>query len=87
MRSNLKELLDGSYDKDLVKFEVNEVALKQVFLRVLQFFLLIIIPPLLHTLLSPPREVCYSSDEAAHYRTPGSKSLTRHLAGLGVNAD
>jgi hypothetical protein len=56
-----------------------------------QFFgapLLIIIPPLLHTHLSPPYEVCDSPDQAAHYHTLGPKlgaaSLTRHLAGLGV---
>jgi hypothetical protein len=47
-------------------------------------FLLIIIPPLLHTHL----ELCDSPDEAAHCHTLGHKlgssSLTHHLAGLGV---
>jgi hypothetical protein len=43
------------------------------------------IPPLLHTHLSPPHEVCNRSDQAAHYHTLGPKlgasSLTRYLAG------
>jgi hypothetical protein len=50
--------------------------------------LLITIPPLVHTYLSPPHEVHDSPDQAAHYHTLGPKlvasSLTRHLAGLGV---
>jgi hypothetical protein len=44
-----------------------------------------IIPPLLHTDLSLPREMCDSSDQAAHYHTLGPKlgasSLTWHVAG------
>jgi hypothetical protein len=44
-----------------------------------------IIPPLLHTHLSPPHELCNSPDQAAHYHTAGptlgASSLTRHLAG------
>jgi hypothetical protein len=44
-----------------------------------------IIPPLLHTYLSPPREVCSSPDQATHYHTLGPKLgasyLTRHWAG------
>jgi hypothetical protein len=32
-----------------------------------------IIPPLLHIHLSPPREVCDSSDQAAHYHHLGPK--------------
>jgi hypothetical protein len=60
------------------------------FLRVLWFPPLIIIPPLLHTHLSPPHEMCDSPDQAAHYHTLGTKlgasSLTRHLTGFGVMA-
>jgi hypothetical protein len=44
-----------------------------------------IIPPLLHTDLSLPREMCDSSEQAAHYHTLGPKlgasSLTWHVAG------
>jgi hypothetical protein len=58
------------------------------FLRVLQGFLLVIIPPLFPTHLSPDHEVCDSSDQAAHYHTLDPKfeasPLTRHLVGLGV---
>jgi hypothetical protein len=32
-----------------------------------------IIPPLLHIHLSPPHEVCTSSDQAAHYHNLGPK--------------
>jgi hypothetical protein len=42
-----------------------------------------IIPPLLHIQLSPPHEVCDSSDQAAHYHhlSPklGASFLTRHF--------
>jgi hypothetical protein len=42
-----------------------------------------IIPPLLHIQLSPPHEVCDSSDQAAHYHHLGPKLgasfLTRHF--------
>jgi hypothetical protein len=52
------------------------------------FLQLVIIPSLLHTHLSPPHEVCDSSDEVTHCHTLGPKlgasSLTRHLVGLGV---
>jgi hypothetical protein len=45
-----------------------------------------IIPPLLHTKLSPPHQVCDNADQAVHYhalgRKLGASSLTRHLAGL-----
>jgi hypothetical protein len=45
------------------------------------------IPPLLHTHLSPPHEVCDIPDQAAHYHTLGTKlrasSLIRHLDDLG----
>jgi hypothetical protein len=54
------------------------------------FPLLIIIPPLLHTHLSPPHEVCDSPDQEAHYHTLGTKlgasSLTRHLTGFVVKS-
>jgi hypothetical protein len=52
---------------------VDEVALEQVFLWVLLFPLLIIIPQLLRTHISPPHEVCDSLDQAAHYHTRGPK--------------
>jgi hypothetical protein len=42
-----------------------------------------IIPPLLHSHLSPPHEVCDCSDQAAHYHNLGPKLgaslLTRHI--------
>jgi hypothetical protein len=66
-----------------VRFLVDEVALDDIF----EFFgllPLITIPPLLHTHLSPPHEVCDSPDQAAHYQTLGPKSGAWHLAGLGV---
>jgi hypothetical protein len=47
------------------------------------FFPTNIIPPLLHIHLSPPHEVCDSSDQAAHYHHLGPKLgasfLTRHF--------
>jgi hypothetical protein len=56
----------------------------EVFLRVLQFWPVSIIPPLLHTYLSQPHEVCDSPDKATHYHTLcpklGASSLTRQLA-------
>jgi hypothetical protein len=67
------------------RFVLDEVALQQVFLRVLLFPPLIIIPPLLHTHLSPPHEVCDSPVQAANYHTLGTKlgaSSDRHWAGL-----
>jgi hypothetical protein len=64
---------------------MDKVELGQVFLRVFRFSPVSVIPPLLHTHLSPPREVCDSPDQAARYHTLGPKlgasSLTRHLAG------
>jgi len=56
-----------------VGFVVDKVALGQVFLRVLRFSPANIIPPLLHIHLSPPHEVCNSSDQAAHYHHLGPK--------------
>jgi hypothetical protein len=54
-----------------------------VFLRVLWFSSANIIPPLLHIHLSLPREVCDSSEQAAHYHHLGPKLgasfLTRHF--------
>jgi hypothetical protein len=65
-----------------VGFVVDKVALGQVFLRVLRFSPVTIIPPLLHIHLSPPHEVCDSS-QAAHYHHFGPKLgtsfLTRHF--------
>jgi hypothetical protein len=52
---------------------VDKVALGQVFLRVLRFSHANIIPPLFHIYLSPPHEVCDSSDQAAHYHHLGPK--------------
>jgi hypothetical protein len=58
------------------------------FSEFISFPLLIIIPPLLHTHLSPPHEVRDSPDQTAHYHTLGPKlgasSLTQHSAGLRV---
>jgi hypothetical protein len=44
------------------------------------FPLLIIIPPLLHTQISPPLEMCNSLDHATHYHILCTPPLTRHLA-------
>jgi hypothetical protein len=66
-----------------VGFVVDKVVLGQVFLRVLRFSPANIIPPLLHIHLSPPHEVCDSSDQATHYHHLGPKLgasfLTRHF--------
>jgi hypothetical protein len=66
-----------------VGFVVDKVALGQVFLRVLRFSPVNIIPPLLHIYLSPPHEVCDSSDLTAHYHHLGPKLqssfLTQHF--------
>jgi hypothetical protein len=66
-----------------VGFVVDKVALGQLFLRVLRFSPANIIPPLLHIHLSPPHEMCNSSDQAAHYHHLGPKLgdsfLTRHF--------
>jgi hypothetical protein len=52
------------------------------------FLLLVIIPPSLHTQLSPPHEVCDIPDQAARCHTLGPKLaasfLTRLLVGLVV---
>jgi hypothetical protein len=68
-----------------VGFVVDKVALGHFFIRFLRFSPVSIIPPLLHTHLSPPHVVCDSCDQAPHYHTLGPKlgasSLTRHLAG------
>jgi hypothetical protein len=50
-----------------VGFVVDKVAVGQVFSPAS------IIPPLLHIHLSPPHEVCDSSDQAAHYHYLGPK--------------
>jgi hypothetical protein len=64
---------------------VDKVALGQVFLPVIPFFPVSIVPPLLHIHLSPPHEVCGSSEQAAHCHTfspkLGASSQTRHLPG------
>jgi hypothetical protein len=66
-----------------VGFVVDKVALGQVFLRVLPFSPASIIPPLLHIHLSPPRDVCDTSDQSAHYHHLGPKLgawfLTRYF--------
>jgi hypothetical protein len=60
------------------------VALGQVFLRALRLSPVDIIPPLRHSHLSRPHEVCDSADQAAHYHTLGPKlgtlSLTQPMA-------
>jgi hypothetical protein len=62
-----------------VGFVVDKVALGQVFLRVLRFFPVSIIPPLLNIHLLPPHEVCDSSDQAGHYHHLGPKLGTSFL--------
>jgi hypothetical protein len=66
-----------------VGFVADKVALGQVFLRVFQFSPANISPPLLHIHLSPPHEMCDSSDQAAQYHHLGPKLgasfLTRHF--------
>jgi hypothetical protein len=66
-----------------VGFVVDKVALGQVFLQVLRFSPANIIPPLLHIHLSPPHEVCDSSNQATHYHhlSPklGASFLTWHF--------
>jgi hypothetical protein len=53
-------------------------------LRVIRFSPVNINPPLLHTHLSPPHQVCDSPDQAAHYHTLstklGASCLTWHLS-------
>jgi hypothetical protein len=64
-----------------VGFVVDKVALGQVFPRYSVFACQYIIAP---THLSPPHEVCNSSDQGAHYHTLGpllgASSVTWHLA-------
>jgi hypothetical protein len=66
-------------------FVVDKVELAQVFLRVLRFSPVSIIPPLLHTHLSPPHEVCQSPDQAEYCHTLdpklGAWPLTQHVTG------
>jgi hypothetical protein len=64
-----------------VGFAVDKVALGQIFLRVIRFSPVNIIPPLLHMHLSPPHEVCDSSDQAAHYHHLGPKLGALFLTG------
>jgi hypothetical protein len=55
-----------------MKFMIDEVALELSFNQFsLIFPLLIIIPPLLPTNVSPPRQVRESPDNAAHYHSLG----------------
>jgi hypothetical protein len=61
-----------------VSFEVDEEALEQGFPP------LIIIPPLLHTHLSPPHEVCDSPDQAEHYHTLDPKLGASSVTGTGL---
>jgi hypothetical protein len=66
-----------------IGFVVGKVALGQVFLRVLRFSPANNILPLLYIHLSPPHDMCDSSDQAAHYHHLGPKVgasfLTRHF--------
>jgi hypothetical protein len=68
-----------------VGFVMGKFSQVQVFLCVLLFSPVNIVPLLLHTHLLLPHEVCDSSDQAAHYHTLGPKlgasALTRHFAG------
>jgi hypothetical protein len=65
-----------------VGFVVDKVALGR-FSPSSSVFPVNIIPPLLHIHLSPPHEVCDSSDQAVHYHPLGPKLeasfLTRHF--------
>jgi hypothetical protein len=68
---------------------VDKVELGRLFSDFFGFLQLVITPPLLHTHLSPPHEVCDSSDQAPHYHNLGPKkvgasSLIRHLVDLEV---
>jgi hypothetical protein len=56
-----------------VGFVLDKVVLGQVLLQVLWFSPANIIPPLLRIHLSPPHEVCDSSDQAADYHHLGPK--------------
>jgi hypothetical protein len=71
-----------------VGFVVDKMALADCSPSFSVFLLLVIIPPLRHTHLSRPHEVCVSCNEAAHYHTLGPKLvasyLSRHLVGLEV---
>jgi hypothetical protein len=61
---------------------MDEEALEQVPQCLLGFSLLIIIPPSLHTHISPSSEVSNTPDQAAHYhilKHPQSLSLRLHL--------
>jgi hypothetical protein len=66
-----------------VRFVVDKVVVGQVFLLSSLVSPANIIPPLLHIHLSPPHEVCDSSDQAAHYYHLGPKLgasfLTQHI--------
>jgi hypothetical protein len=61
-----------------------------LFSQFLVFPTQIIVPSLLHALLSPPREICYSPVQAARNRNVcpvlGALPLTMHLASLGAKA-
>jgi hypothetical protein len=56
--------------------------------RLFGFPLLVTIPPLFHTHLSPPLEVCDSPKQAAHYHIFrlkfGASSLIHHVSGYRV---
>jgi hypothetical protein len=54
-------------------FVADKVALGQDFLLVFRAFSANIIPPVFHIHLSPPHEVCDSSDQAEHYHHLGPK--------------
>jgi hypothetical protein len=67
---------------------MEKVAQGQVFLIVLWLPLLMITPPLLHTYLLQPLEVCNRPDQAAHHHAIGTKlgvsSLAFYFAALEV---
>jgi hypothetical protein len=68
---------------------MDKVPVVRVSFRVFSIPEPIIIPPLLHTQLSPPQEV-RQRHQAGRYDILGTKlgvtSLTRYLSGLGVKA-
>jgi hypothetical protein len=54
-----------------MKFMIDEVALELSFIQASLIFPVLIIPPLLRTHLSLPRQVHKSPDHAAHYHSVG----------------
>jgi hypothetical protein len=58
----------------------DKVALGQVSLRVIRFYSVNVIPPLLHTHLSLLHKLYDSPDQAAHHHTIAHQGFTSDLA-------